>query len=106
MTTEAILSADSHFVEHPEMWRERIDAAYRDRAPRLVTEINGKAGTFLVCEDLLPATGGGFFAAGTAPEDLPRVLERGYESVPQHVRDTRSRSHAQQTGCITAGVQA
>ena len=26
MTTQAIISADSHFVEPPEMWRERIDA--------------------------------------------------------------------------------
>ena len=47
MTLQAIISADSHFVEPPEMWSERIDAEYRDRAPRLVTEIDGTPGTFL-----------------------------------------------------------
>ena len=104
MTTQAIISADSHFVEPPEMWRERIDADYRDRAPRLVNEINGTPGTFLVCEDLLPATGGGFFAAGTAPEDLPEVLQRGYETVPEHVRDPRARIDAQQSDGVIAEV--
>jgi predicted TIM-barrel fold metal-dependent hydrolase len=104
MSMHAIISADSHFVEPPEMWGERIDAAFRDRAPRLVTEIDGKSGTFLVCEDLIPATGGGFFAAGTAPEDLPRVLARGYEEVPQHVRDPRARIDAQKSDGVVAEV--
>ena len=30
MAQETIISADSHFVEPPEMWAERIDPAYRD----------------------------------------------------------------------------
>jgi hypothetical protein len=28
-----IISADSHFVEPPNMWAERIDKKFRDRAP-------------------------------------------------------------------------
>jgi predicted TIM-barrel fold metal-dependent hydrolase len=104
MDTQAIISADSHFVEPPEMWRERIDREFRDRAPKIVNEIDGKPGAYLVCEDLLPATGGGFFAAGTDPADLPRVLERGYDAVPQHVRDPRARVDAQKNDGVIAEV--
>jgi len=103
MTTD-IISADSHFVEPPEMWRERIDPAYRDRAPRIVNEIDGQKGAFLVCEGLVPASGGGYFAAGTAPEDLPDVLARGYDAVPVHVRDPAARVAEQRKDGVLAEV--
>src|SRR5205085_10304971 len=31
-----ILSSDSHVFEPPDLWATRIDAAFRDRAPRIV----------------------------------------------------------------------
>ena len=30
-----VLSSDSHVFEPPDLWRTRIDAAFRDRAPRM-----------------------------------------------------------------------
>ena len=36
MAEYRIFSADSHFVEPPTMWVERMDAKFRDRAPRTV----------------------------------------------------------------------
>ena len=30
-----VLSSDSHVFEPPDLWQTRIDAAFRDRAPRL-----------------------------------------------------------------------
>ena len=30
-----ILSSDSHVFEPPDLWQTRIDAAFRDRAPRI-----------------------------------------------------------------------
>jgi hypothetical protein len=30
-----VLSSDSHVFEPPDLWRSRIDAAFRDRAPRI-----------------------------------------------------------------------
>ena len=86
------------------MWIERIDAAYRDRAPRIVHDIDGRAGSYLVCEGLVPASGGGYFAAGTAPEDLPEVLARGYDAVPDHVRDPAARVAAQSRDGVAAEV--
>lgn len=99
-----IISADSHFVEPPEMWGERIDPAYRDRAPRVVDELDGRKGAYLVCEGIVPASGGGYFAAGTTPEELPDVLARGYDAVPPHVRDPRARIAEQQRDGVVAEV--
>ena len=40
MTPAPILSSDSHVFEPPDLWMTRIDAAFRDRAPRM-QRING-----------------------------------------------------------------
>src|SRR5262245_59498187 len=36
-----IVSSDSHVVEPPDLWTERIDPAFAERAPRLVPEERG-----------------------------------------------------------------
>jgi len=36
-----MISSDSHIVEPPDLWTDRIDRAYRDRAPRVVQEEQG-----------------------------------------------------------------
>src|SRR5439155_25799718 len=36
-----LISSDSHIVEPPDVWAERLDARYRDRAPRVVAEHDG-----------------------------------------------------------------
>ena len=104
MSDERIISADSHFVEPPEMWAERIDRQYRDRAPHLEHDVDGRSGHFLVCEDLAPASGGGYLAAGTDPADLPRVLAEGYGAAPAHVRDPAARLAAQEQDGVRAEV--
>ena len=35
MTTDKLISADSHIVEPPDLYTNRIEARFRDRAPRL-----------------------------------------------------------------------
>ena len=37
-----ILSIDDHTVEPPDLFSQHLPASYRDRAPRLVREPNGK----------------------------------------------------------------
>lgn len=102
--SQSIFSADSHFVEPPEIWAERVDAEFRDRAPRIAHELDGQPGAFLVCEGLAPASGSGYFAAGTSPEDLPEVLARGYDAVPDHVRDPGARLVAQEKDGVVGEV--
>ena len=36
-----MISSDSHIVEPPDLWTDRMDAAYRERAPRVVQEEDG-----------------------------------------------------------------
>jgi hypothetical protein len=42
-----VLSSDSHVFEPPNLWQTRIDAAFRDRAPR-IERIDG--GDQIACE--------------------------------------------------------
>ncbi|HEV8713123.1 MAG TPA: amidohydrolase family protein [Candidatus Binatia bacterium] len=70
MTTK-VISADSHIMEPPTLWAERIDQAFRARAPRVVTEWKGKKGEFLVCDGRLlrPVYGG--FPANKPLHEIP-----------------------------------
>ena len=64
MASEVLVSADSHMCEPPNLWTERIDRSFRDRAPRIVLNPPGQQGSFFVCEDLPPFRVNGAFAAG------------------------------------------
>lgn len=55
MPEYSVISADSHVVEHHNLWQERVAPEYRGRAPRLVHEPDTDR---LVCDDaLLPPVG-------------------------------------------------
>jgi len=41
MADSRLISADSHFVEPPNMWAERIDKKFRARAPHMVKGLGG-----------------------------------------------------------------
>jgi predicted TIM-barrel fold metal-dependent hydrolase len=98
-----LISADSHFVEPPEMWAERIDPAFRSRAPYLVPT-EDQRGAVLVCEGLVPNGGGTFFGAGTDPEQVAELMARGWEAVPDHSHDPAARIKAQDVDGIRAEV--
>lgn len=74
-----VISADSHMMEPPDLWKERLDNKYRDRAPRVIEGYEGKKGYFFVVEGVKPFPVAGGFAAGNKPEDLPKAWEKGYE---------------------------
>ena len=59
-----IIDADAHMCEPPNLWVERIDQRFRERAPRVVKNPDGKKGAFFVCENLPPLNVAGAFAAG------------------------------------------
>ena len=54
MAEYRIISADSHMCEPPNLWVERIDQKYRDRAPHTIKGHEGKEGEFFVCENISP----------------------------------------------------
>jgi predicted TIM-barrel fold metal-dependent hydrolase len=80
MADDVIISADSHMTEPPDLWVERIDKRFRDRAPRVVHEHQGKPGYWFVCEGLEPRSVAGTFAAGKTAEELKAFQKSGYEA--------------------------
>jgi predicted TIM-barrel fold metal-dependent hydrolase len=66
-------------MEPADLWQQRLDTKYKDRAPRVIEGYQDKKGHFFVVEGLRPFPVAGGFAAGNKPEDLPKAWEKGYE---------------------------
>jgi len=79
MAQAAIFSADSHTMEPAKLWTERMDSKWRDRAPRVINNYEGRKGSIFVAEGLTPFPVGGGFAAGKDPKDLAANQSVGYE---------------------------
>jgi len=91
MADHRVFSADSHFVEPPNMWAERVDRKFRDRAPHTEKNYHGKEGEFFLCENIEPIQVAGFFGSGKSPEELPEHRKRGFEAAPKSVWDPAER---------------
>src|SRR5256885_11916428 len=95
MTPAMILSSDSHVFEPPDLWTTRIDAAFRDRAPRM-RRIDG-ADQLVVEADQVIAGIGLISNAGARFESPETISGQGrFEDVPrggydpeQHLADMR-----------------
>ena len=90
-----ILSSDSHVFEPPDLWTQRIDAAFRDRAPRMV-RIDGA--DVLVVEADQVLSGIGLISNAGARFDAPETISgrgrfedvhRGGWDPEQHLADMR-----------------
>src|SRR5712691_11467520 len=87
-----IISADSHFVEPPSMWGERIESKFRDRAPHTERKtVNGRDAEYVICENIAPIPVAGFFGSGKSAEELPEHVKRGFEVAPKSVWDPSER---------------
>jgi predicted TIM-barrel fold metal-dependent hydrolase len=76
MAIYKLVSADSHVNEPAELWLERIDRRFRDRAPRIVDNIPGRPpGSYLVLEDIPPVHVTQGLGAGITAAELPRFFE-------------------------------
>jgi len=90
-----VLSSDSHVFEPPDLWATRIDAAFRDRAPRMrrvdgVDQLVIEDGRFLSGIGLISNAGARF----EAPETISgsgrfEDVHRGGYDPDQHLRDMR-----------------
>jgi predicted TIM-barrel fold metal-dependent hydrolase len=79
METLRVFSGDSHVLEPADLWSERLDRKYRDKAPRVVKNDNG-AGVLFVAPDILPSTVAAFAAIGKNGKELQEFMGAGYES--------------------------
>jgi len=104
MAQSGIISADSHFVEPPEMWAERLDKKFRDKAPHTVKGLDGRKGEFFVCENINPIPVAGFFGAGVPTEELAEHTKKGFEAAPASVWDPAARIKDQERDGLEAEV--
>jgi predicted TIM-barrel fold metal-dependent hydrolase len=104
MADYRIISADSHMVEPPGLWLERLDRKYRDHAPRVIEEYHGKKGAFFAAEGLRPLPVGGIFGSGKTSEELPEHWRKGYEAAPKSVWDPAERLKEQDTDGVSSEV--
>jgi predicted TIM-barrel fold metal-dependent hydrolase len=72
-----LISSDSHVSEPPDLWVERIDTKYRDRAPRVVLNPEGQEGAYFVYEGYPPHNLAIGLGAGRTPEELAAFLKTG-----------------------------
>jgi len=47
-----IIDADAHMSEPGDLWTSRVDARFKDRAPRIILDYKGNPGRFWVFEDV------------------------------------------------------
>ncbi|MCB2058999.1 MAG: amidohydrolase [Novosphingobium sp.] len=87
-----LVSADSHIVEPPDLWTQRMEARFLDRAPRIVP---GERGQEFVCEGILiPRKGIGLMATAkkySDPDDLYFSMDGDWKDVPQGAYDPKAR---------------
>ena len=75
MQSFPILDADSHISEPLNLWRERLPAKYRDKAPRMLTEYQNKPGAWwLIEEDRQPHNVILGFGANKSVEEIQQLL--------------------------------
>jgi uncharacterized protein len=103
MADYTLISADSHFVEPPKMWAERLDQKFRDRAPHAI-KLEGKPGEYLVCEDMAPAPLAAFFSAGVPPQQMAEFMKRGFDEAPPAVHNPAERIKDQDRDNVSAEV--
>src|SRR5215212_9693356 len=88
-----VLSSDSHVFEPPDLWQTRIDAAFRDRAPR-IERIDGTDQIIVEADQIL--SGIGLISNAGARFDAPETISaqgrfedvhRGGYDPEQHLKD-------------------
>jgi len=76
MIEPKLISADSHVNEPGDLWVERIDKPFRDRAPRVVENLPGqRPGAYFVLEGIPPIHLAQGMGAGKKPEELPKFFQ-------------------------------
>lgn len=77
--TFPLISADSHVTEPPDTWTDRIAPAFRDRAPRMVTD--PVAGDVFVVDGMKRPVPMGLVAAAGKPAEELRIAGVRFEEL-------------------------
>jgi len=104
MSTLRVISADSHFIEPPEMWAERMDKRFRNRAPRVIADPSGTVGGLFVCENINPSPVSNLWGAGHDKSNIREVFAHGFEAAPESVWNPAKRLEDQDRDGVCAEV--
>lgn len=97
-------SCDSHVVEPPEVFAG-LEERFGERAPRIVKDLNGRAGTFLVLGDrTVPVARFGIAGHRLDDPETDKLIARGYEGMNRGVFDPAARMDDQATDGIAGEV--
>ena len=80
MAPHGVVSADSHVTEPADLWKERLAARYRERAPYVTRNPDSGPAWLFVAEGATPFPIAGGFAAGRSGEALAEFQDKGYEA--------------------------
>jgi len=101
MASSRMISADSHFIEPPDLWTSRIDKKYADRAPRVV---NNEKGALFLAPGMRPFAVGGAFSHGASGQELKEFATKTYESARPSGWDPAERIKDQEVDGVEAEV--
>jgi uncharacterized protein len=77
MTPLTYMSSDSHFLEPKDMWVERLDAKFRDRAPRIIRNPNPKGAAWVLAGPGFMVSVAGAFANNKKGDELKEFMAKG-----------------------------
>lgn len=99
-----VISADSHVMEPADLWLTRLDRGWRDRAPRVLPNEDGRGFSF-VAPGLPRQPVAGAFAAGKKGDEYKAHLENaGYDAAHPGGWDPAARLEAQAKDGVVAEV--
>ena len=78
MPAYRMISADSHMIEPPNLWIERLDKKYRDSAPHVEESAKG---SYFVAPGIQPSRVALGFAAGRSGKELEDYFKKGSYAV-------------------------
>jgi predicted TIM-barrel fold metal-dependent hydrolase len=103
MAAMRMVSADSHMLEPADLWVERLDKRFRDRAPHAVPN-EGHHGLSFVAPGINPFPIGTVSAIGKSGEELMKHLDKGYEAARPSGWDPVERLKDQEVDGVEAEV--
>ena len=103
MAIDKLISADSHVVEPPDLWQTRIEAKYRELAPRMLKD--GDVDRWWADRDIMVGSIGAPSQAGRRFEDREALtIEAAFDETPDGAYDPHQRMRAHEMDGIVGEV--
>jgi len=103
MASLSVISADSHVMEPADLWTQRVDERFRDRAPQVVKNEN-RPGWLFSAPGIRPFPVAGGFASGRSGKELREHMTKGYEAARPSGWDPAERIKDQDIDGVVAEV--